>query len=43
LLDKHGQTAASNASQVEAIARQAQSRARGLATVEQAKRLMNIR
>ncbi len=43
LLDQQGQTAVDNASQVQIVARQAQSLARGLATVEQAKQLMTIR
>ena len=43
LLDQEGQLAIDNASQVDMIARQAQSLTRGLATVEQAKLLLNIR
>jgi uncharacterized protein (DUF849 family) len=43
LLNADGRPALDNASQVEVIAKQAQSLARGLATVEQAKHLMDIR
>ncbi len=43
LFDEQGQAAANNASQVESVARHAQSLARGLATVEHAKGFMNIR
>jgi uncharacterized protein (DUF849 family) len=43
LLDSHGQLALDNPSQIEIIAAQAQSLARGLATVDQAKQLMGIR
>ncbi|MFT4863534.1 MAG: 3-keto-5-aminohexanoate cleavage enzyme [Pseudohongiellaceae bacterium] len=43
LQDSEGELAIDNASQVDVIARQAQSLSRGLATLEQAKRMMEVR